>query len=288
MTIQSESVKAGPFDGNDSTTVFPFTFKVFQAADLEVYHTDINDNDVLLVLDTDYSVSLNADQEASPGGSVTYPVSGSPLATGEKLTVLNAVEYLQGTDLQNGGAWNPETVENALDRLTMLAQRLNEENERGARAPVSDDGTTDYTLPAYEAGQAIIWDPLLKKFVNGSAPSFLEPPFAIFTTVADMLAAEIPVARTITVQSYYTAVVPFNNAGGADYLVVSAAAFGGSPDEKGDHTLANGNIAVLQSDGKINVKQYGAKGDSSTDDYTAIKAASNKWEVVGGDLYFPV
>ena len=33
-----------------------------------------------LVLDSDYSVTLNADQETSPGGTITYPIVGSPLA----------------------------------------------------------------------------------------------------------------------------------------------------------------------------------------------------------------
>lgn len=161
MTIQSESIKAGPFDGNDSTTVFPFTFKVFQAADLGVILTDISEIESTLILDTDYSVSLNADQEASPGGSVTYPIAGDPLATGEKLTILNALEFTQGTDLQNGGAWSPETVEDALDRLTMLSQRNQEEVSRSVKVDVSsgDDpadllDSIDEAVLAAEAAQA--------------------------------------------------------------------------------------------------------------------------------------
>ena len=146
MTIQNESIKAGPFDGNDSTTVFPFTFKVFQAADLDVIFTSTTAVESTLVLDTDYSVSLNADQEASPGGNVTYPVAGDPLATGEKLTILNGVAFEQGTDLQNGGAWNPETVENALDKVTMLAQRNQEEIARSVKVDVSSDSTPDELL----------------------------------------------------------------------------------------------------------------------------------------------
>lgn len=281
MTIQSEINKAGPFDGNDSTTVFPFTFKLFVAADLGVYLTDTNDIDTELVLDTDYSVSLNADQEASPGGSVTYPASGSPLATGEKLTLINEASLLQGVDLQNGGAWNPQTVEDAMDLATMLVQRVKEQSDRSAKAPVSDDGTTDHTLPVYEAGQAIIWDPLLKKFVNGSAPSFLEPPFAIFTTVAAMKLANIPVGRTAITQGYYDA----GDGGGASYLSEVL----NSPDGLGDHALSGGaSQATLQVAGAVNVKQYGAKGDGATDDRLAIQTAINtcKNVFIPADTYY--
>lgn len=146
MTIQSESIKAGPFDGNGVTTVFAFNFKTFAEADLRVIYTDTYGVESDLVLDSDYSVSLNADQETSPGGTVTYPLSGSPLAVTEKLTILNEVDFLQGLDLQNGGEWNPQTLENALDLLTILVQRNREAATRGLRVPPSDE-TTSLTLP---------------------------------------------------------------------------------------------------------------------------------------------
>ena len=40
MTISSEVRKAGPYDGNDVTTSFPFSFKVFSADDVVVVLTD--------------------------------------------------------------------------------------------------------------------------------------------------------------------------------------------------------------------------------------------------------
>jgi len=39
MTISSEVRKAGPYDGNDVTTSFPFSFKVFSADDVVVVLT---------------------------------------------------------------------------------------------------------------------------------------------------------------------------------------------------------------------------------------------------------
>ena len=81
MTISSEIRKAGPFDGNGSTTSFPFTFKVFAKTDIRVVRTDTTRNETTLTLDSDYGVALNADQDNNPGGTVTYPISGAPLYT---------------------------------------------------------------------------------------------------------------------------------------------------------------------------------------------------------------
>ena len=102
MTISSQTRQAGPFTGNGATTAFPFAFKVFTAADLVVVRTDLSGADSALVLGTDYSVTLNADQNANPGGTITLPVA---LATGFKLTATSGLENLQPTDLTNQGGF---------------------------------------------------------------------------------------------------------------------------------------------------------------------------------------
>ncbi len=137
MTIPSTLRKAGPFTGNSSTTSFPFTFKVFTTEDLKVTVNDVNGAETVLVLDSDYTVALNVDQESTPGGTVTYPVSGSPLATGLKLTITGNVSYEQGTDIPTGGDFNPTILENALDNLSMQIQQLDEAVSRAAIVPVT-------------------------------------------------------------------------------------------------------------------------------------------------------
>ncbi len=72
MTISSNIRKAGPFTGNGSTAAFPFYCKVFQASDLLVVQLDTATNiETTLALTTNYTVSLNADQDSNPGGTVT-------------------------------------------------------------------------------------------------------------------------------------------------------------------------------------------------------------------------
>ena len=87
MTIPATTRKAGPFTGNGSNTAFPFTFKVFTTTDVAVIKADADGVESTLTLDSDYSVTLNSDQDATPGGTVTYPISGSPLPSTDKLSI---------------------------------------------------------------------------------------------------------------------------------------------------------------------------------------------------------
>lgn len=138
MTVSSTARKAGPFSGNGSTTSFPFSFKIFTKNDVQVVRADASGIETTLTLDSDYSVAVNADQTASPGGTITYPISGSPLASGLTLAVIGALAYNQGTSLPTGGAFNAANVEAALDRLTILNQQLLEKVSRAALVPVTN------------------------------------------------------------------------------------------------------------------------------------------------------
>jgi hypothetical protein len=122
MTVSSTDRRAGPFYGNGVTTAFPFSFKVFSASDLEITHTAADGT--ATVLTTGFTVALNADQDASPGGTITYPSSGSPMASTESLVALGDLAYQQGTDLSNAGRFRPQVIENALDYQNMLVQQV--------------------------------------------------------------------------------------------------------------------------------------------------------------------
>src|ERR1700744_6296975 len=102
MTISSENRKSGPYAGNGVTNTFPFTFKVFKKEDVLVTFTTAAGDDTALVLDSDSSIILNLDQDASPGGTVTFPAVTSPLlplATGQSLTLTGALAYTATTDI---------------------------------------------------------------------------------------------------------------------------------------------------------------------------------------------
>lgn len=142
MTTPSTARKAGPFTGTGSQTAWPFTFKVFAAADVKVTATDANGDEVVLVLNTDYTVSVNENQETSPGGTVSHL-----LASGRKLSITGDVDYDQPLDLPSGGNFSPLALENQLDRGAMQIQQLREELDRAPKVPV----TSEYSLESLTA-----------------------------------------------------------------------------------------------------------------------------------------
>ena len=136
MTISSTNRKAGPYIGNGTTTVFPFYFKVFTAADVEVVRLTVATNvETILTLTTDYTVTLNTDQNATPGGSITL-VAGA-LAAGFNLVITSDIGNLQPTDLTNQGGFYPDVINDALDRATIQIQQLQESVDRAALLPIT-------------------------------------------------------------------------------------------------------------------------------------------------------
>lgn len=149
MTISSSVRKAGPFAGNDVTTEFPFTFKVFTTADVLVVRADSLGAEYTLVLTTDYTVSLNANQNTNPGGTVT---KNTALATGDSLVISSKVGNLQPVDLTNGGGFYPEVINSALDRATIQIQQLDEKVDRSIKVTITSDLTPDEFVTQLQQG----------------------------------------------------------------------------------------------------------------------------------------
>jgi len=149
MTISSTVRIAGPYIGSGAATVFPFAFKVFAAAEMQVAKLNTTSNvETILVLNTDYTVQLNGDQNGTPGGTITLP---AVLASGYNLTITSDIANLQPTDLTNQGGFYPEVITDALDRATIQIQQL-DQNSRAIKIPLSD-GVLDMTTPVVSARQ---------------------------------------------------------------------------------------------------------------------------------------
>ncbi len=123
MTVPATTRSAGPYPGDNSATVFTFGFKVFSVNDIAVVLVSGSTRTVL-TQNVHYTVGLNVDQSTSPGGSITYPISGSPLAPTDTITIVGATEYSQTHAIPGGGNFNPEAMERALDRLEFQIQQL--------------------------------------------------------------------------------------------------------------------------------------------------------------------
>lgn len=147
MTISS-TTRVARYTGNGTASTFSFTFKVFSAADLFVQRVTIADGTTTtLVLTTDYTVSLNGNQNTNPGGSITL-VAGA-LASSYTLTITSDIDNVQPTDLTNQGGFYPEVITDSLDRATIQIQQVAATANNAVHAPISD-GALDMTLPVKE------------------------------------------------------------------------------------------------------------------------------------------
>ena len=159
MTVSSTTRKVGPFNGNGLTTAFPFTFKCFTTADIQLTHTSAAGVQTVLTLGTHYTVSLNADQDNNPGGTITYPASGTDyLETGEVLAGVGVLSATQGADITNAGRFNAQVFEDALDKLTILIQQLEEKARRALLLPVSEIDPDALPLAEDRAGGYLAFD----------------------------------------------------------------------------------------------------------------------------------
>ncbi|MBP6563987.1 MAG: hypothetical protein KA200_00080 [Burkholderiales bacterium] len=136
MPISSTTRKTSPFTGNGVIVSLPFTFKVFATSDVEVIRTTISTGaKTTLVLSTDYTVTLNANQDTAPGGTVTL---NSALASGYTAIVVSNIPQTQPTSLTNAGGFFPSVISAAFDRATALVQQLQERLSRTPALPKND------------------------------------------------------------------------------------------------------------------------------------------------------
>ena len=157
MTVSSTTRRAGPYPGNGLATSFPFDFKVFAKTDIAVVFANSLGVESTLVLDSDYSVTLNADQNANPGGSIAYPIIGSPMTATQALAIVGGLDYSQTSALPTGGAYNATIVERALDRITILTQQLRETVNRGVQLAFTTAANVSSRLPAPRGGSVLGW-----------------------------------------------------------------------------------------------------------------------------------
>lgn len=183
MTVSAAELRSDIFIGNDTTVALPFGFTTFAAADLRVVLTDADGDDADLVLDTDYSVALNADQTADPGGTVTLV---DPLATGTSAVIISNLAYEQPTDLPEGGNYFASTVERAIDRTVLLVKQLQEVAARTLTISVgSDVAGVDVTLPAPVATELIGWDATGTALTNYAVEQAVVTQGQYYTLLAD-------------------------------------------------------------------------------------------------------
>jgi len=165
MTVSS-ALDRKTFTGNDVTVAFATTPVVFfLETDLQVYViTTATGVSVLQSLTTDYSVAGGA------GAVGTVTMLTAPAST-ETLLIKRVVPATQLADFVNNDASDAEVAEDALDKLTMLAQQLSADKSYPVRISDAETPTTALTvLPFDRAGKVLAFGASKElEAVDGSA-----------------------------------------------------------------------------------------------------------------------
>lgn len=194
MTVSTTATKITS-QGNGATTAWPFTFAIQSASEVVVTLTD-SAGTVTTLPSSSYSVTINAATGSNPtpvGGSVTYPLSGSPLALGNFLTVQRIAPLTQPTSLANQGISWQSTIESALDDLTFQTQQLNFQIGQQFSVPVSDPPPATLPVASSRANQWAAFDSV-GNMIAASAPSGAIPISAAMQPVVE--AATLALGRT--------------------------------------------------------------------------------------------
>jgi hypothetical protein len=143
MTLEITTTKVIR-DGDGNATSFAFPFVIFDASDLTVIHIDPNGVETLLDQGIDYSITPAG---AYPSvGSITYPIAGSPLPTGQSLLLLRATPKTQDTKLRNQGGYFAEVQEMTFDRVTAMIQEVGEAVDRSVKVPAGSTVDVDLLI----------------------------------------------------------------------------------------------------------------------------------------------
>ena len=159
MTVSSTS-NIITYNGDGADTTWPFTFAIEDSSDIVVSVTDA-DGVVTTIAAANYTIVINsavAPNPTSVGGTVTYPTSGTPLAADEQITIQRVMDLTQPTSLANQGTSYQQVIEQALDRLEMQVQQVEETHVHALVVAVSDPEPDPLPAVAQRAGMYLSFD----------------------------------------------------------------------------------------------------------------------------------
>jgi hypothetical protein len=150
MTVSSQTARVS-YSGNSSTTAFAVSFYFLASSHLRVTLRAASGVETVQVLNTDYTVS-GAGNPA--GGTVTMTTAP---ATGQTLVIQRNVPFTQEVDYQPNDPFPAESHEQALDKLTMEAQQLNEAVGRSIKlSPTNTMASTEFTVGATDRANKVL------------------------------------------------------------------------------------------------------------------------------------
>jgi hypothetical protein len=153
MTVSSSTAKVS-YSGNGATVAFAVPFYFLANSQLLVVLRSSSGVETTQVLGTNYTVTGAG---VLTGGTVTMTVAPP---SGTTLVISRNVPLTQETDLQPNDRLPAETLEQSIDKLTMIAQQLDEVNDRTLKFPSTDSSSISPLLPvsSTRAGKFLKFD----------------------------------------------------------------------------------------------------------------------------------
>jgi len=149
MTVSSSTSRV-QFNGNGSTTVFAYSFKIFDQDDLTVIVRSATGVETVKTITTHYTVSGVGN---AGGGNVTMLTAP---ASGETLTILREQDLVQELDLVENDPFPAQSLEDALDKLTFIVQQHDEELGRAIKASRTNTiSSTEFTVLAADRANKV-------------------------------------------------------------------------------------------------------------------------------------
>jgi len=145
MTVSSTTTQ-NSYDGNGSLLEFAYGFKIFDEDDIKVIiRTTSTGAEVVKSKSTHYNVSNVGN---ASGGNVTFTSGNAPLSS-EKVFLVRNTARTQLTDYTPNDPFPADTHEDALDKLTLITQELEQKVEGSLRISQTNAITTpEFTADA--------------------------------------------------------------------------------------------------------------------------------------------
>lgn len=124
-----------PYDGNDVADEFAYGFPVTDEDHILVTHIDSDDVETPWGVGVEYTVNGVGSADRADWTITT----ADPLPSGESIVITPNLPLLQLTNFSNQGGSRPETIEQAVDKLTIIAQQQQEQIDRAVKVTVGSD-----------------------------------------------------------------------------------------------------------------------------------------------------
>jgi hypothetical protein len=169
MTVSTTTSRVD-YTGNGSTVLFAVPFPFI-------------DKDYLTVLRIDSATQVATTLILDSGGALGYTVAGAGDATGsvtlvtaptaaQRLAIIREVPSIQDADFVANDPFPAETFEDALDRLTMIAQQNRESIDRAVTLPITVSSVSgELAIP--QASALIGWNASATELVNYTASELI-------------------------------------------------------------------------------------------------------------------